>query len=286
MELLDISPVIDDALIALPFPYPFNIFLDIYTNLVYPFNKFVLFFKNYRIWLFENLCSDDYLGSKGTMGMADERKVIFQNLERLAAVLVETFGRNCEIAIHDFAKLPHSLVYVEGEITKRKPGAPVTDLVIKTLRREGNEAKNICNYKNTTKLGRILKSSTAFIRDSQNKIIGAFCINLDITDFLNSITLIENLTHTSNAQNSETKETFALSLNETVESLIDQVVRKAGKQPAVMTKEEKLELVSVLEMNGAFSVKGAVHQVATLLGVSKYTMYNYIKSVRSNKSMT
>jgi predicted transcriptional regulator YheO len=217
--------------------------------------------------------------------MNNERKAIFQNLERIAAVLVETFGRTCEVAIHDFAKLPNSLVYVAGEVTKRKPGAPITDLVIKTLRREGNEAKNICNYKNTTKLGRMLKSSTAFIRDSQNKIIGAFCINIDITDFLNSITLIENFIRTGNAQNGETKETFASSLDETIESLIDQVIRNAGKQPPVMTKEEKLELVRVLEINGAFTLKGVVHQVATLLGVSKYTIYNYIKSVRSDRTL-
>ncbi len=214
--------------------------------------------------------------------MNNERKGIFLNMEKMAAVLVETFGRNCEVAIHDFARLPHSLIYVAGEVTKRKPGAPITDLVIKTLRREGNEAKNICNYKNTTKLGRILKSSTAFIRDSQNKTIGAFCINIDITDYLNSINMIENLIQTSDTQNSEIEETFASSLNEMIESLIGQVVRKVGKQPAVMTKDEKLELVELLEINGAFSVKGAVHQVATLLGVSKYTIYNYIKSVRNN----
>ena len=218
--------------------------------------------------------------------MDHERKLIFQNLEGIASALVETFGRNCEVAIHDFEKLPHSLVYISGDVTKRKPGAPVTDLVIKTLRREGNEAKNICNYKNTTKLGRIIKSSTAFIRDSQNKIIGAFCVNIDITDYLNSINLIENLVQTSDTQHAEIKETFASSLNETIESLIEQVIRKTGKQPAVMTKDEKLELVSVLEINEAFSVKGAVQQVATLLGVSKYTMYNYIKTVRSNKGIT
>jgi predicted transcriptional regulator YheO len=222
---------------------------------------------------------------KAVPAMVHGRKAIFQNLEMVAAVLVETLGRNCEVAIHDFAKLPHSLIHVEGDITKRKPGAPVTDLVVKTLRREGNEAENICNYKNTTKLGRILKSSTAFIRDGQNKVIGAFCVNIDITDFLNSIALIGNFVRTSNDHDLETQETFASSLNETIESLIDQAVQKAAKQPAVMTKEEKLELVSDLEIHGAFSLKGAVHHVATLLGVSRYTMYNYIKSVRSSKNM-
>lgn len=214
--------------------------------------------------------------------MDQKAKTIFQNLENIATVLVETFGRNCEVAIHNFEKLPHSLVFIKGEITKRKPGAPITDLVIKTLRKEGDKAKNICNYKNTIKAGRIIKSSTAFIRDTKSKIIGAFCVNIDITDYLNSINLIENLIQTRDVQNLEIKETFASSLNETIESLIDDVVKKVGKQPAVMTKDEKLELVSVLEMNEAFSVKGTVDVVAILLGISKYTVYNYIKTVRLN----
>lgn len=217
--------------------------------------------------------------------MDQEAKTIFQNLEGIAKVLVETFGRNCEVAIHNFEHLPHSLVFIEGEITKRKPGAPVTDLVLKTLRKEGDQAKNICNYKNTIKAGRILKSSTAFIRNKENKVIGAFCVNFDITNYLNSINMIENLIQTGDVQSQDIKETFASSLNETVESLIEDVVKKVGKQPAVMTKDEKLELVSVLEMNGAFSVKGTVDEVATLLGISKYTVYNYIKTVRQNKSL-
>lgn len=217
--------------------------------------------------------------------MDQETKTLFKNLESIATMLVETFGRNCEVAIHNFKKLPHSLVFIKGEITKRKPGAPVTDLVMKALRKDGDKAENICNYKNTIKAGRIVKSSTAFIRDKNKKIIGAFCVNLDITDYLNSIHMIENLIQTGDVQSAEFKETFASTLNETVESLIEDVVKKVGKQPAVMTKDEKLELVSVLEMNGAFSVKGTVDEVATLLGISKYTVYNYIKTVRNHKGL-
>jgi predicted transcriptional regulator YheO len=97
--------------------------------------------------------------------------------------------------------------------------------------------------------------------------------------------MIENLIQTGDAQSSEFKETFASTLNETVESIIEDVVKKVGKEPAVMTKDEKLGLVSVLEMNGAFSVKGTVDEVATLLGISKYTVYNYIKTVRNHKGM-
>ena len=50
-----------------------------------------------------------------------------------------------------------------------------------------------------------------------------------------------------------------------------------------MQKEDKLSLVQKMESKGIFDVKGAVEYVAELLGVTNYTIYNYLKEVRSSK---
>ena len=212
----------------------------------------------------------------------DERDCIFTSLKSVAAAMAKTFGRNCEIAIHDFNRLPHSLIYIEGKLTRRKPGAPITDLVLRALRREGNNAADICNYKTIAKDGAVLKSSTAFIRDSSGKVIGAFCINFCIVDYLNAISMLQDITQTSSANGVGRLETFASSLNETIEALLETTIQKAGKQPATMTKEEKVSLVASLEYEGAFLVKGSVGFVAKAMGVSIYTVYNYLKEVRSH----
>ena len=70
---------------------------------------------------------------------------LFDNVKKIAAVLVQTMGRDCEVAVHDLTKLPHSLIHIEGNITKRKPGAPITDLVVRALRREGDSVADIPN---------------------------------------------------------------------------------------------------------------------------------------------
>ena len=44
--------------------------------------------------------------------MALNRERIFGNLKRIASVMVQTFGRNCEVAIHDFDLLPNSLIHI------------------------------------------------------------------------------------------------------------------------------------------------------------------------------
>ena len=211
--------------------------------------------------------------------MTQATKAIFDNFKRIAAVTVQTLGRNCEVAIHDFSQLPHSLVHIEGNVTRRTVGAPVTDLVLRVLRQEKDGVKDMANYKTVTRDGRVLKSSTTFIRSPAGKVIGAFCINYDVTEHLNAIAMLEDFVHTSETDEDEN---FAASFGETIESLTDQAVRQAKKQPAMMTKEEKVQLVQTLEYQGAFLIRGAVAYVAKALGVSKFTVYNYLKEARSN----
>jgi predicted transcriptional regulator YheO len=211
-----------------------------------------------------------------------ERDCIFASLKNIGTVIVKTFGRNCEVAIHDFNHLPNSLIYIEGNLTGRKPGGPITDLVLRALRREGDSVADICNYKNITKDGAVLKSSTAFIRDSSGKVIGAFCINFGIVDYMNAVAKLQELTYISKKDREETHvETLASSLNETIEALLETAIQKAGKQPATMSREEKVKLVATLENAGAFLIKGSVDFVAKEMGVSIYSVYNYLKEVRS-----
>ncbi len=211
--------------------------------------------------------------------MTQATKAMFDNFKRIAAVTVQTLGRNCEVAIHDFSQLPHSLVHIEGNVTRRQVGAPVTDLVLRVLRQDKDGVKDMANYKTVTRDGRVLKSSTTFIRSAAGKVIGAFCINYDVTEHLNAIAMLEDFVHTTDADEDEN---FAASFGETIESLTAQAVRQAKKQPAMMTKEEKVQLVQTLEFQGAFLIRGAVAYVAKALGVSKFTVYNYLKEARSN----
>lgn len=213
--------------------------------------------------------------------MTQSKAELFDNLKRIASVLVQTFGRKCEVAIHDFDLLPHSLIHIEGNVTKRKPGAPITDLVVRALRSEKNRIQDIPNYRTISNEGRTLKSSTAFLFDDSGKVIGAFCINFDVTDYLNAMAMLEEFTKTADPNGGPREETFAASLGETMESLMEKSIRKFGKQPATMTRDEKVKLVQNLEFQGAFMLRGAVEHVAKTMGVSKYTVYNYLKEARS-----
>ena len=54
-----------------------------------------------------------------------------------------------------------------------------------------------------------------------------------------------------------------------------------ARQPAHFNLDERRFFVDRLEQSGAFAIKGAVEQVAAIIGVSTHTVYNDIKKARS-----
>jgi len=211
-----------------------------------------------------------------------EKESIFQNLQRIADAIVALFGKNCEACVHDLTSLQNSLIYIQGDVTHRKPGAPATDLLMKMLKQNSGKAEDMQNYKTTTADGRSLKSATTFIRDSTGRPIAAFCINLDTTDFYNAGQALMPFINIQENNHQTSTETFAHSASETVEALFFQAVEKIGKHPATMNVDEKTSLIGQLEENSTFLLKGAVEQVARMMGVTKFTVYNYLKKVRNN----
>ncbi|WP_041444813.1 helix-turn-helix transcriptional regulator [Syntrophobotulus glycolicus] len=214
----------------------------------------------------------------------DTKEILLENLKAIARGLAETYGRNSEVVVHDLRDLEHSVVYVAGNLTKREPGMPITDLVVKALRQEGNSAQDIIGYKTVTKNGRVMKSSTIFIRDDKGEIFASLCLNYDLTEMLNFKAILEDFSQIRGA-NDEKQETFATTVQETIESLVSQAVEILGKQPATMSTDDKVRLVGILENKGAFLIKGAVDYVAAVLGVSKFTIYNYLNKLRSTNGL-
>ncbi len=205
----------------------------------------------------------------------------YENLSRICAAVSQTLGRYCEMVIHDFKDLKRSLVHVSGNVTGREVGAPVTDLVVKELKAQGDAAEDLLCYRTQTPDGRTLKSSTCFVRDRQGKVLGAVCINLDISGFAGALRQLEELTRMDTGERSEGPETFAGNLAETLDAILDRALTEVGKPPAAMTRAEKLEVVGILEREGAFLIKGVVGDVARALGVTKYTIYNYVNELRA-----
>jgi predicted transcriptional regulator YheO len=97
------------------------------------------------------------------------------------------------------------------------------------------------------------------------------------------MSLLQSFIRTEDSDTSLKRETFALSANETIDSLIEQAVAEMGKQPSAMATAERIKFIDLLEHNGTFHIKGAVDYVARLMGVTKFTVYRYLQDIRSGR---
>ena len=206
-----------------------------------------------------------------------EKEQIFQNLQQIADAVHALFGSNCEVVIHDLADLQQSLVYMKGDVTGRKTGAPATNLLAKLVEQSPDEVDHQHNYKSVTADGRCLKSTTTIMKDSSGKPVAAFCINIDTTQYFNAIQALLPFIHDLDSGIYPSKETFADSTSDTVKTLFGQAVEEIGTQPAAMSIDEKTRFIDKMKQNGVFQFKGAVEQVAGLMDVTKCTVYNYLK---------
>ena len=93
--------------------------------------------------------------------------------------------------------------------------------------------------------------------------------------------LLQGLTNIRDGQQDQpAQEVFSRDINDVVESMVRSELEVLGKPVAYMQKEDKLTIVENLEQKGIFDVKGAVEYVAERLGVTNFTVYNYLKTVR------
>lgn len=204
---------------------------------------------------------------------------------QLAEDLSRMLGSRYEVLLHDLSHVEDSIVAVFGNVTNRKIGGPATNYLLQLLKLHGDNAPNSINYRNTMPDGRVLRSSTLFIRDDSGHIIGSMCINQDLTDFIVASKLAQELSCFSEPLTNSvpTEEIFAHDISDVMESMVKSELELLQKPVAYMQKDDKLSLVQKMESKGIFDVKGAVEYVAELLGVTNYTIYNYLKEVRSSR---
>jgi hypothetical protein len=73
-------------------------------------------------------------------------------------------------------------------------------------------------------------------------------------------------------------------LEDTVERLIAAAERSIGRKVPRMTRAEKQQVVRFLDERGVFLIRKAVEDVAERLGVTRFTIYNYLDRRSSERA--
>ncbi|WP_297710460.1 transcriptional regulator [Dysosmobacter sp.] len=206
-------------------------------------------------------------------------------LRQVAAGIAAQFGSNCEVVVHDLSRHPdHSIVeIVNGHVTGRKVGDGASHVVIEQIQTNDPEPKDHLCYLTKTPDGKILKSSTVYIRNSKGKVSAIFSINYDISKLLMVESAVRDLISTGE-ETQQTEPEKIVNINDLLDDLIEQSVALVGKPVALMNKDDKVKAIRFLNQNGAFLVTKSSDKIAKYFGISKYTLYSYIDTKQEEKS--
>jgi DNA binding protein with HTH domain len=72
-------------------------------------------------------------------------------------------------------------------------------------------------------------------------------------------------------------------LSDSLDHILAELERRHGRPLAELDRKTKQSVVRILETRGAFSVRHGVETVATALGVSRFTVYNYLNRENAAK---
>lgn len=205
------------------------------------------------------------------------RSDLFAFLTHLADALTAMFGSACEVVIHDFTDLDSSIVHITGNVTGRRLGGTLTDLGLAILR-QGQVPDALINYTTYAPDGHALTSTTVFIKDSNGSPLGSVCLNIDT----NGLPLPGRF---ASPDNPNPTETFADTPEAITRNALNKLLAADGVADVrTLSRTQKVALIQKLDHAGVFFLRGAADIVAGLLGVTRSTVYLYLRASTANEN--
>jgi len=199
--------------------------------------------------------------------------------EVLAEGISRIFGNHCEVVLHSLKDLSSSIMAIyNSQVTGRAVGSPVTDLALEILDKSlGSEEDVIGPYFSRTDSGKPLKSVTVLIRNERRAPIGFLCINFDI-----SVPFSDLMKTFAPGPDSagERGEHFVSDVAALIRGAVEDERRELVRVDGTSQSERNRRLILALEQRGLFGIKGAVENAARELGVTKFTIYKYLREIR------
>ena len=199
----------------------------------------------------------------------------------LVDFLAEVFGGDAEVVLQDVSDFNNSVISIRNNhISGRKLGSPATNLVLKVMNGNFTDKNYVTNYRGISATGKVVRSSTYFIKDDRGIVVGMLCINIDIDKYVQLKNHLDGILKLPEEIFEKTTEKFSVSAEGLASDSIETILEESGISPERMSQEEKMEVVYKLDKNGVFLVKGSICKIASILNVSNATIYRYLSKIR------
>ena len=196
-------------------------------------------------------------------------------------MIANTFGRNCEVVLHDLSFPRRSVVYVaNGHVSGREIGQPIHHLFTVVLKSKDFKDDFLCNYTIKNIKGEEIKSSTVLLRNSNGTVIGALCVNFDTTILEGMNAFINNFIN-PNGKKEEVQNNIPQQPDNVTEIANDLIKTIIGNvKLETLKRSQKIDLIEFMDNKGIFMIKGSIESVASLMKISTVTVYSYLDAVK------
>jgi len=184
--------------------------------------------------------------------------------------LAALFEPHVEVVLHDLKS--KRLAYIANAFSSRRAGDPMVGAEQKSDKEwVGPYLKNQEN--------RQIKAVTIILRNIDDEPIGMMCVNYDISavkGLHEALLQFVNLPKTKEP-NAFFAQNWKAHIDERIESFLH--AKRATLQG--LTQQEKRDLVKELESQGIFEIRNGVSYVASVLKISRASLYNWLKKERN-----
>jgi D-arginine utilization repressor len=199
-------------------------------------------------------------------------------LRDLVPKIARAIAPVCEAVLHENTSQPPTIGAIgNGHITGRVVGDLMTQVFI-----DGEDMRDrstpLFNYRSILPDGRRIRVSLIpIIHD--DKVIAYLGINFLTHDLEIAQQALSVLIQTE--PHPESIEEKFLWPHDIIQKSIDEYLQISGRPIAMLGKRERVELIRRLRDRGVFGMRGATDEVASILGVSRTAIYNYLNSAKS-----
>jgi len=187
--------------------------------------------------------------------------------------VVALFHPFAEVAVHDIRR--DRIVAIWNPISERRVGQRS---LLDELPDYPDDARVIGPYPKVMADGRAVTSVSVVLHNAKGAPRGLLCINFDRSPFDGAAAF---LTQFAAAIEERPPELFDHDWREQILLVVDEECRSRRLRRDRLTREQRLDLVRVLDERGLFSTRNAAAHAARALGVSRTTVYALLKEARS-----
>ena len=191
----------------------------------------------------------------------------------MCEAIVALLSPLAEVAVHDIRR--DRVVGIWNSISERRIG---DRSLIAELPPYPEDARVIGPYPKVLADGRAITSVSVVLHNTKGVPRGLLCINFDRSPLDETIDLLVRF---AAAVEDRPPELFERDWREQILLVVDEECRSRSLRRDRLTREQRLELVRVLDERGLFATRNAATHAGRALGVSRTTVYALLKEARS-----